>query len=168
MHILTVENKIYDLNRTPDTMDDDIRFSILDNSDPKDPDFLFPPLFFLESFTAPAMVLNIGQHQIAMPLDWSIAVGDTYSGCDLEIMPLTSINGREFDAFCYNPLTSFRIEFKPIKITGFYNDVTWYLPKLKTNNLLSIPITTTDNPLCVFFIKEYTKQSETIDLYKLL
>lgn len=168
MNILTVENQVYDLNRVPDEVVEDIRFSVLDNSDPKSPDFFFPPLFFLESFTSPAMVLKIGEHEISMPIDWSIAAGDSMSGCDIEILPLTSLNGRGFEAFCYNPLSSFRVEFKTIKIVNFYNDVTWYLPKLKTNHLLSIPLTSGPNPLCAFFIKEVTRQSEVIDLSKLL
>ena len=42
-------------------IDDDVRFSVLDNSDPKNPDFFFVPLIFLESFSAPAMVLEIGR-----------------------------------------------------------------------------------------------------------
>jgi hypothetical protein len=90
------------------------------------------------------------------------------SGCDVEVLPLTSLNGRGFEAFCYNPLSSFRVEFKPIKIVNFYNDVKWYSPRLKTNHLLSIPLTDGPDPMCAFFIKEMTRQSEIIDLSLLL
>ena len=63
MKILTVENKTYELDDIPDTIDD-LRYSILDYSNPGHIDYYFIPLVFLESFYAPAAVLQIGQHQI--------------------------------------------------------------------------------------------------------
>ncbi len=74
MQILTLDNVTFDLNNLPDEVDENTRFAVLDNSNPSDPDFLFMPLIFLESFNAPAMVLRIGNDEIAMPIDWSIAV----------------------------------------------------------------------------------------------
>ena len=53
MRILTIENECYSLNNLPDQLDEDIRFSVLDNSNSDDPDFFFIPLIFLESFNAP-------------------------------------------------------------------------------------------------------------------
>jgi hypothetical protein len=58
MRILTLDDKCFSLEDLPDQIDDDVRFSVLDNSDPKEPDFFFVPLIFLESFSAPAMVLE--------------------------------------------------------------------------------------------------------------
>ena len=69
MRILTLEDKTFHLDKLPDEIDEDIRFSVLDNSDPKEPDFFFIPLIFLESFSAPAMVLNINGHEITLPVD---------------------------------------------------------------------------------------------------
>jgi hypothetical protein len=166
--ILTVDNRVYNLNHIPDELEEDIRYSVLDNNTPNAPDFYFMPLIFLDVFNGPAMVLKIGDDEVTVPLDWSIAVGDSLSGCDVEVMPLTSLNDRGFEAFCYNPLSSFRVEFRSIKIVNFYNDVKWYFPKLKQNHLLTYPLTSGDNPLCVFFIKDVSKQSEIIDLHKLL
>ena len=40
MKILTLENQSLDLNTLPDQIEEDIRFSVLDNSDPANPDFL--------------------------------------------------------------------------------------------------------------------------------
>ena len=37
MHILSLENKAFSLTNLPDELEDDIRFAILDNSDPKQP-----------------------------------------------------------------------------------------------------------------------------------
>jgi hypothetical protein len=137
MRILTLENECFLLNNLPDTIEDDIRFSVLDNSDPKNPDFFFVPLIFLESFSAPAMVLEIGGHEITMPVDWSIAVGCSESGNDLEVLPLTSINDRGFEAFLFNPLSSFKADFATVNIVNFYTDVKWYFPKMKNGQLLT-------------------------------
>jgi hypothetical protein len=167
MRILTLENNCFMLNNLPDELEDDVRFSVLDNSDPKDPDFFFIPLIFLESFNSPAIVMEINGNEIMMPIDWHIAVGDSYSGNDLEVLPLTSINDRGFEAFLFNPLSSFKYDFGDIKITNFYNDVKWYFPKTKNGQLLTIPITEGKNPLCAFFVKDISRQSETID-YSLL
>jgi len=167
MRILTLENKCFELDDLPEQIDDDIRFSVLDNSNPKEPDFFFIPLIFLESFSAPAMVLEIDGHEITMPVDWSVAVGCSESGNDLEILPLTSLNDRGFEAFLFNPMTSYKTEFKELKIVNFYSDVKWYFPKVKNGQLLTVPITTGEEPLCAYFIKEISRQCEVIE-YSLL
>ena len=64
MQILTLDNTTYPLNSVPDEVDDNMRFSVLDNSDSDNPDFFFIPLIFLESFSSPAVVMEIGQHKI--------------------------------------------------------------------------------------------------------
>ena len=168
MRILTLDNECFSLKNLPEELEDDVRFAVLDNSDPKDPDFFFVPLIFLESFSSPAIVMEINGNEIMMPIDWHIAVGDSYSGNDLEVLPLTSINDRGFEAFLFNPLSSFKTEFGDIKITNFYNDVKWYFPRMKNGQLLSIPITEGKNPLCAFFVKDISRQSETIDYSQLL
>ena len=168
MRILTLENKTYDLNNLPDEIEEDFRFSVLDNSDPADPDFFFIPLIFLESFSSPAIVLEINNQELIMPVDWHIAVGDSRTGKDLEILPLTSLNDRGFEAFLFNPLKSYKADYGTIKITNFYNDVKWYFPKVKNGQLLSIPITEEENPLCAFFVKDVSRQMEIIDFCNLI
>jgi hypothetical protein len=168
MRILTLDNKCFHLDNLPDQIDDDIRFSVLDNSDPKNPDFFFMPLIFLESFSSPAMVLEIGGKEITMPVDWSIAVGCSESGMDLEILPLTSLNDRGFEAFLYNPLSSYKVDFGEINIVNFYTDVKWYFPKMKNGQLLSVPITEGEKPLCAFFVKEISRQCEVIEYANLI
>jgi len=167
MRILTLENKCFELDNLPEQIDD-IRFSVLDNSNPEEPDFFFIPLIFLESFNAPAMVIEINGHQITMPVDWSIAVGCSESGNDLEVLPLTSINDRGFEAFLFNPLSSFKTEFGIINIVNFYTDVKWYFPKMKNGQLLSVPLTDGDDPMCAFFVKDISRQCEVIEYSKLL
>jgi len=170
MKILTVENTVYDLTHLPSELDEDIRYAVLNNSNPSTPDFYFSPLIIVDVFTSPAVVLQIGDHEVTVPIEWSIAVGDSLSGNDVEIIPLTSFNDRGFEAFCYNPLTSFRVEYKPMQIVNVYNEVKWYFPHLKQNNLLAYPISNENESLCIFInnSKDISKQNEIIDLHKLL
>ena len=168
MQILTLDNQAFDLNNLPDEVDENMRFAVLDNSDAQNPDFFFMPLIFLESFNSPAMVLKIGNDEVIMPIDWSIAVGDSSSASDIEILPLTSLNDRGFEALCFNPLTGFRVEFKKTEIVNFYNDVKWYFPKMKNGQLLAVPLGQERKPLSCYFGKEISRQMELIDLSKIL
>ena len=168
MQILTLDNETFPLKQIPDELEDEVRFAVLDNSDPKNPDFFFVPMIFLESFSAPAMVIEINGNEIMMPVDWHIAVGDSEAGPDLEILPLTSINDRGFEAFLFNPLSSFKFDYGDIKITNFYSDVKWYFPKVKNGQLLAVPLNNDPEPLCAYFIKDISRQSETIDYSALL
>jgi hypothetical protein len=168
MRILTLENKAYALNKIPESVDDDMRFAVLDNSNPQEPDFFFHPLIFLESFNSPAIVLEINGHELTMPLDWCIAVGCSQAGSDLEVLPLTSLNNRGFEAFLFNPLTGTMPQFGKIEIINFYNDVKWFFPKMRNGHLLSVPIQDATKPDCAFFVKDINRQSEIIDFGKLL
>lgn len=164
MRILTLDNTTYEMNDIPDEVED-LRFCVFDNSDPKEPDYFFIPLIFLESFNSPALVLRIGNNVIKMPVDWQILIGEPDLG-DLEVVPLTSINDRGFNVFCFNPRSSFKPEFFPIEIVDIYQDVKWYFPKLKPGQLLAIPLTLGDRPLCAYFVKDISRQSEVVDYSK--
>lgn len=161
MNILTLENTSYEMNEIPDEIED-LRFCVLDNSNPKEPDYFFIPLIFLESFNSPALVLNIGGNLVKMPVDWQILIGEPDLG-DLEVVPLTSINDRGFNTFAFNPLSSYKPEFMPVEIVDIYQDVKWYFPKLKPGQLLAVPISNNDKSLCVYFVKDISRQSEVVD-----
>ena len=152
----------------PDQIEEDIRFSVLDNSDSNNPDFFYIPLIFLESFSSPGVVLRIGETEIQMPIDWHIAVGCSESGNDLEILPLTSIGDRGFEAFLFNPMASFKPEFGEVKVINYYNDVKWYFPKMKNGQLLSVPLSEGHNPQCAYFVKDISRQMELIDYGQLI
>ena len=164
MRILTVENEVFDLDQLPDEIED-MSFAIFDNSDPSDPDYHFIPLIFLESFNSPALVLRIGKHRIKMPIDWQILIGEPDVG-DLEMLPLTSINDRGFKAFEYNPRSSFSPTYHDIEIIDVYQDVSWYAPKLKNGQMLCVPINDSEEPLCVYFVKDISRNCELVDYNK--
>ena len=166
--ILTLDNTIFDLNELPEQLEEDIRFAVLDNSDPKDPDFFFIPLVFLESFNSPAIQLDIGGAEIMMPLDRCMMVGDKECGMDPEVLPLTSINERGFEAFVYNPINGYRVDYAPIQIVNIFQDFKWYFPKMKNGQLLSVPLNNDPSPLCAFFVKEISRQSEILNLSQLV
>ena len=161
MRILTLDNEYYNLETLPEEIDD-LRFAILDNSNPSNVDYHYIPLIFLESFNAPALVLKIGKHTIKMPVDWQILIGEKEHG-DLETLPLTSINDRGFNAFEFNPLTSFSPTFLPIEIVDIYHDVTWYAPRLRNGQFLCVPLSDGPKPECVYFVKEISRNCEIVD-----
>ncbi len=104
MKILTLDNSVYNLETLPEEIDD-LRFAILDNSNPANVDYHYIPLIFLESFNSPALVLRIDNKIIKMPVEWQILIGEPELG-DLETLPLTSINDRGFKAFEFNDFIS--------------------------------------------------------------
>ena len=155
MKILTIDNKPYDLDTVPNEIDD-IRYSVLDASDSEFIDFYFLPLIFLESFHAPSICLQIGNHKLQMPMDWSILLCDEdYDG--LETIPLTSLNNRGFRALAMNPMSHRIPDSLEIQITNIYQDVKWFFPKLKNGHMLSVPLEDGENPTCAFFVKEANK-----------
>jgi hypothetical protein len=101
-----------------------------------------------------------------MPVDWQLLIGESEFG-DLEVVPLSSINDRGFSVFCFNPLSSFRPEFHPVEIVDIYQDIKWYFPKLKQGQLLAVPLSEDHKPLCAYFIKDISRQSEVIDYRKI-
>lgn len=161
MRILTLENDCYNLETMPEEIDD-LRFAILDNSNPQNVDYHFIPLIFLESFNSPALVLKVADKVIKMPIDWQVLIGEQDHG-DLESLPLSSLNDRGFHAFQFNPLTSFSPSFLPIEILDIYPDVTWYSPRLRNGQFLSVPIEDTPQPRCIYFVKEVSRNCEVVD-----
>jgi hypothetical protein len=161
MKILLLDsNSSYNLENLPEEIND-VRFAILDNSNPSSVDYLYIPLVFLESFNSPALVLKIGDAIIKMPVDWQILIGDPEYG-DLETLPLTSVNDRGFKAFEFNPLSSFRPSFLTVEIVDVYHEVIWYSPRLKNGQFLCVPIDDGPKPRCIYFVKEVSRNCEIV------
>ena len=165
MNILTVDNTAFELNRLPDEIED-LRYAVLDWSDPKNVDYHFVPLIFMETFHAPAAVLKIGNSVIQVPLDWHVVIGESDHG-DPEVLPIMHINDRGFSAFTFNPIASFRPEFQPIEIINVFQDVRWFTPKLKYGHILAVPLDGSDKPMCAYFVKETNKLPEVLDIAKI-
>lgn len=155
MKILQPDNTAYELDHVPEQVDD-IRFCVLDCNDIDYIDFFFLPLIYLESFYSPCIVLGIGKYTINVPLDWSIlACDEDFS--TLEVIPLTSLNDRGFHTLLFNPLKHFFPESEELEIKNVYADVKWFFPKLKTGNVLVMPVEGGTNPRCALFVKDTSK-----------
>ena len=96
MKILKTDNTPFNLYKVPET-GDDIQYCVLDTNNNKNIDFFFIPLIFMETFNAPSMVMEVGEHTIQMPIDWSVMVIEKELGL-CEMVPFTSINDRGFEA----------------------------------------------------------------------
>lgn len=166
MKILTTDNKPFEINNVPDK-DIDIQFCILDYSNPKDVDYFFKPLVFLETFSAPSVEIKIANNIIQMPIDWSIIIGDKETG-DVEVINVTSINERDFNAYCLNPISGKRPEWFVIEILNIYPEIKWYSPKLDNGHILTVPLNDKYNPLCVFLVKDTNKLPDNIDISNLI
>jgi hypothetical protein len=166
MNILTVDNYAYDLDRLPEEIDEDLRYSVLDYSNVADVDYMFVPLVFLESFSCPAAVLRIGEYEVKMPLDWSLVIGEADHG-EPEIINIMSLNDRGFHAFAFNPINGYKVDWLPVEIVNIYQEVKWYVPKLKFGHLLTVPLRGGKDPICSYFVKESNKIPEVLDLNKI-
>ena len=51
----------------------------------------------------------------------------------------------------------------PIDIVDIYTEVKWYFPKIKSGQLLAVPLTKGPNPVCAYFVKDISRQCEQID-----
>ena len=55
-----------------------------------------------------------------------------------------------------------------IGIYSHLKDVRWYFPKMKNGQLLTVPLHDDPNPPCAYFVKEVSRQSEILQLDKVL
>lgn len=172
-YILTPENRSLQIELIPDKIDNDIRYSVLDINNSKNYDFYFLPLVYLESFNAPAVVLQIGQFYVKMPCleppnDWKILISDPEIGF-LEAVSLEDINSRDFTAFCFNPISSFRPEYLPVRIVDTFPDLKWFLPTLPVNYILTVPLENKEKPKCVYFVNGVTgRKVDSLDISDIL
>jgi hypothetical protein len=107
-------------------------------------------------------VLEIGDHKIKMPLDWKMLIGEAGQS-EMHVLPITSLNDRGFDAFTFNPLSSPKPDFVPIDVVDIYTEVKWYFPKIKSGQMLAVPLTDGPSPTCAYFVKDISRQCEQVD-----
>jgi len=177
MKILTADNQVFPMTSMPDAIDD-MRYSVLDYSDQSNVDFYFVPMILLESFTAPAALLQIGPYQVQMPIDWSIVIGDKHIG-DLEYLEVRKLNDRPFTSFVFNPVTGYAPKYMEVSIIDIFPDIKWYVPKLKFGHILTIPLgespewpiqkrtDTEPSPDCFYAVRDINKLPDALDISKI-
>jgi len=51
----------------------------------------------------------------------------------------------------------------PIDIVDIYTEVKWYFPKIKTGQMLAVPLSNGRQPMCAYFVKDISRQCEQVD-----
>lgn len=165
MQILTEYNKPHSMNDIDEKTS--IMFCVIDYTNPKTVDYLFYPLLFLEKFTAPAVELSIGGNSVSVPMDWSIVIGDKYSG-ELEVFQIKRLIDRSFQAFSINPISGFMPDFLDIEVVNIFPDMKWQVPKLRNGHFLALPVENKEKPLCVFITSPTVKVPDILDIHHLV
>ncbi|ASV44160.1 hypothetical protein PBI_SCTP2_145 [Salicola phage SCTP-2] len=159
MKLLGVEKNIINLqdesHRYPQ------QFTVIDlNSDiniADGADIIFPKLLYIEDYVGPAIDCSIGGYRVMLPLSWCIFIGDE-DVSEVEAIPMTSLNAREFSTIVTNPIDGFRHYFLDIRIYDVLTEYEWILPKIKNGQCVAYPITNdSNNPLCVYVSHSTTK-----------
>lgn len=166
MKILTEHNRLYEIDKIPNLIEDDLRFCVLDYSDQNDVDFIFPPVVFLDVFTRPSADLKIGKYNVQVPLDWSIVIADKNMG-NMELIDIKHINDRDFQVFCYNPISGYMPSFLEVEIDNIFHDVSWSVPKLLNGHILCVPLHDGPEPLCILVVKDTNKLPDCLDITKI-
>jgi len=148
MLILTAENEV--LNTDTMKVGDQVHHSILSLQDPDNIDFFFNVIEFLEEFSSASVTLQIGEHEIVMPLHWSVICTDMEY---LHSIPLYEIGGRHFDAFCLNPIDGYRPDFLKVRQGTIFPTANWTAPQMNDKDLLVVPLGETSNPCMAGAVK---------------
>jgi hypothetical protein len=168
MFILNEDNTPVDLNLIPDQID--MYFWVFDNAS-NAKDYFCVPLIMLESFYSPIIKLrltadNSRQKPITyflnVPADYQLLIGEPSMGM-LEVNPITSLSGRKFKAFSINPLASFMATYFTVEVEDVLPSIKWFMPKMKTGQLVAIPIEICQQPKCIYIVRDIPKSLETID-----
>lgn len=126
-------------NTTKDTdkLDESCHYSVLRFKDPKNPDFFFDELTYIEEFTAPTMKIQIGDYETFVPFHWSILCSDLEY---IQTIPLYEFSGRDFQAFCINPIDGYRPYYLKVRLIEVFENTTWSCPPIQDKDMLMIPI----------------------------
>ena len=135
MLVLTADNEV--LNTDAMSTGDEVYHSVLKLEDPAHPDFYFDVIEYLDEFSSASVTLKIGDHEIVMPLHWSILCTDMEY---VHSIPLYDLMGRNFPAFCLNPIDGFAPEFLRVRSSTIFPQANWTAPQMHDKNLLVVPL----------------------------
>lgn len=146
MLILDEHNEVRDTDR----IDESCHYSVLRFKDLKHPDFYFEKLTYIEEFTSYTMKIEVGPHQLFVPFHWSILCSDMEY---VQTIPLYEFSGRDFQAFCLNPIDGYIPHYPSIRLIEVFANTTWSAPPIQDKDMLLVPIGPQDRgvdkgPLC--------------------
>lgn len=145
-------------DRVPNEM-----YCSLDLSNVKESDYFFHQILSTVNFSAMSAELQIGNFISQVPLNWQILLGDEDTG----MMEMASIEDllslKDPHAFVYNPVSSMYPRFVPVKVRNIYTiNIRWQIPMMNKHNLIAVPLSYSDKPLCAFFADETDRISDFI------
>lgn len=157
MKILTVENKQLELNDIEDEIPP-TNFTVVDlGSDINhndEADIIFPIMIYLEEVTAPAIECTVAGNKVLLPLTWHIFIGEDDLG-EVEAVPITSINARDFDVIVTAPIRGYRHKFETIHPRKVLQNYEWVLPRIKNGQAIAVPIN--DANECIYITPKATR-----------
>lgn len=133
MQILDENNTIQDTDRISESC----FYSVLRFKDPKNPDFFFEEISYVVEFTAPTMKLLIGEHVCFVPFHWSVLCSDLEY---VQTIPLAEFSGRDFYAFCLNPIDGYTPYYLRVRMLEVFDNATWSCPPVADKDMLVVPI----------------------------
>jgi hypothetical protein len=147
MLILDTDNN----TRDTDQLSEACFYSVLRFRDPKNPDFYFEELTYIEEFSSHTMKIEVGGYPLFVPFHWSVLCSDQEY---IQTIPLYEFSGRPFCAFCINPIDGFSPYYPEIRIVEVFSNSTWTCPPIHDKDMLVVPIGPNPSgahkgPLCI-------------------
>lgn len=169
MYILSEENRAVNT----DSIGRDSYYGVLDVSKPKNPDYVFRPVVFVETYQASSVLMSVGPYTVMLPFKWSMIMvhGDMAGAVPMEdVLP-----NRGHEALVFNPLSGFMPRKMPVRPKEYVN-ASWSLPSLDSSSMLVIPVgydrdfdgNPRKEPVCIIAGEYKSKLEESVDLGLLL
>lgn len=141
MKVLSSAESTYNLDRYTEDTKDNIYYCVYDISDPNNTDYYFKKMSIYQTFSYPAVTLEIGgKYEVDIPLSWktfSVYIDNS----DAELVDIEEFLNFDYQVLIFNPFRSFVPRFMDAKITKVYNsDIKWYVPKLSKKNYMVLPL----------------------------
>lgn len=163
MIILTSENAAYDINILPFNRETPLNYCVLDHSNNDDVDYKFRPLLFIEPGVIATVFLRVGgRYVISVPATWFILTMDQETS-EVDIVPILRVSNMTYSAFAFNPISGFIPKAHQLEILDTYPEVEWRIPKLDKGHMLALPLKVSDNPECIFIVRDYKSISNNIE-----
>lgn len=157
MKILTVEEKQIDLSEIGDSIPV-THYAVVDLGSDMNTlgaaDITFPKLLYITDQTSHAVVCDIEGVEVTLPLSWNLFIGDEDSA-EVEALPITELNARNFQVILTNPASGFRHRFADIRIKTVLIEYEWTMPRLKNGQALAVPINSKNE--CLYITSSLSK-----------
>lgn len=151
MMVLTENNEPVDVTTVSGG---EVHFGVLDFTKPKTPDYMWKPLVFIDTFSAPGVDLEIGEFRVTLPFKWSLMIGH---GDQVDLISIEDLVGNTHNVFAFNPMASYMPRVIECRVRGVHRNANWSVPTMMKEYLLLVPLgyeklsdgTTKEHPICI-------------------